>query len=303
MKEYIKYPISLDIAITELISIHYFEYTKDYKYPGESHDFWEIMYVDRGKVFVTCNQNEYLLPQGTLIFLPPDFFHTIKADEIAPSNVFIISFTEETSVLSYIKEQVIHLSSDMKKLISSIMQEGAFSFELPMSDRYQLSPKKNAPFGSQQLIKLRLEELIIQIIRKKFPAEQYIDLHVPSSKSQFDDQIAGQILQLLKKHIYGNLSLDTITDSLGYGKTYLSIIFRKVYGDSIMSYYTKLKIEEAKYLIRSNTMSISEISALLGFSSPQYFSKRFRQFVHMAPKQYTSSVKETFVSSAKESSS
>ena len=26
------------------------------------------------------------------------------------------------------------------------MQEGAFSFELPMSDRYQLSPKKNAPF-------------------------------------------------------------------------------------------------------------------------------------------------------------
>lgn len=67
-----------------------------------------------------------------------------------------------------------------------------------------------------------------------------------------------------------------------------------------MSYYTKLKIEEAKYLIRSNTMSISEISALLGFSSPQYFSKRFRQFVHMAPKQYTSSVKETFVSSAKD---
>ena len=101
MKEYIKYPISLDIAITELISIHYFEYTKDYKYPGESHDFWEIMYIHHGKVFVTCNQNEYLLPQGTLIFLPPDFFHTIKADEIAPSNVFIISFTEETSVLSY----------------------------------------------------------------------------------------------------------------------------------------------------------------------------------------------------------
>lgn len=300
MKEYIKHPILIEVEVSKLISIHYFEYTKNYKYPGESHDFWEIMYIDRGKVFITCNHNEYLLSQGKLIFLPPNFFHTIRADELSPSNVFIISFEATSSALACLGEQVFTLSTDMKKLIHSIVQEGELSFELPMPNRYCLYEKKESLFGSQQLVKLRLEELIIQIIRKKLSHGQNIHTNTMSVKSRFDDQIAERIMTLLKDHVYGSLSLKEITDTLGYGKTYLSTIFKKVYGMSIMTCYTKLKIDEAKYLIRGNTMSITEISSSLGFSSPQYFSKRFRQFVHLPPKQYEISIKETWISSTEE---
>lgn len=301
MKQYRKHPFLTEIEISELISIHYFEYTKDYKYPGESHDFWEIMYIDRGKVFITCNQNQYLLHQGRLIVLPPDSFHTIRADELSPSNVFIISFTARSSVLPLLREWVFTLSPEMKKLIHSIIQEGGLSFELPMPDRYCLCERKDAPFGSQQMVRLRLEELLIQAVRKRLSQEQDAGSDAAREKSRFDDQIAERVLKVLKEHIYGNLSMEEITDSLGYGKTYLSTVFKKVYGMSIMTCYTKLKMDEAKYLIRENTMSITEISSLLGFSSPQYFSKRFRQFAHMSPKQYEVSVKETWVSTARES--
>ena len=45
MKEdiYIRHPVRQDIQVSELVTIHYFEYGKDYKYLGESHDFWEII--------------------------------------------------------------------------------------------------------------------------------------------------------------------------------------------------------------------------------------------------------------------
>lgn len=291
---YIEHTIKKEVEITKLITIHYFEYTKDFKYHGESHNFWEIMYIDRGNAYVLCDGNDYLLTQGDMIFLPPDLFHSIRADDLHPSNVFIISFVANSELLPLLGEQVFKISNKMRGLIHSIIQEGELAFELPMPNRYCLQEKVNSLPGSQQLVKMRLEELIIQLFRKKVTHCGASQLQSSVTRSRFDNNIAAAIMDLLRKHTYGNLTIEEITQQLGYGKTYISTVFKKVYGVSIMTCYTELKIKEAKYLIRDHRMSIAEISEKLGFSSPQYFSKRFRQFVHMSPKQYESSIKENW---------
>lgn len=300
VKKYISHPVELAVEVETLITIHYFEYTKDYKYAGESHNFWEIMYLDRGSAYVTCGCQEQLLTQGKLILLPPDAFHTIQADTVHPSNVFIISFTASSSCLPVLSGRILSLSSDEKKLIHAIIQEAGDSFELPMADHHRLVEKQAAPLGSQQLVKLRLEELLIQLLRKE-TAQRHRQKPGPAApRSRYDQQIAARIAELLSAHIHENITIEEITASLGYGKTYLSAVFKSVYGTSIMSYYTRLKIDEAKYLIRDNTLSIAEISDLLGFSSPQYFATRFRQLVHMSPKQYERSVKASWSASSAE---
>lgn len=291
---YSKHKIKTVVEISELVTIHYFEYTKDYKYHGEQHDFWEIMYVDLGKAFVTCGDTEHLLSRGELIFLPPNLFHNIRADELRPSNVFIVSFNARSDVMPLLAGRVFMLSSEMRRLIRFIVQEGHLAFELPMRNHFCLQERDNSLFGCQQLIQLRLAELIIQIARQDLAQASDGQTGILSPKSRFDNQIAGAVMDLLKSHVCGNLTMQEITQSLGYGKTYLSAVFTRVYGMSIMSYYAQLKIEEAKYLIRENTMSVTEISELLGFSSPQHFSKRFRQLVQMSPKQYEASVKDAW---------
>ena len=47
---YIKTTLKREIAIDSIITIHYFEYMKDFVFHGESHDFWEFLYVDQGSV-------------------------------------------------------------------------------------------------------------------------------------------------------------------------------------------------------------------------------------------------------------
>lgn len=291
---YKKHKIKDVVEVSELVSIHYFEYSRDYKYHGEQHDFWEIMYVDVGKAIVTCGDVEHLLSRGELIFLPPNQFHNIRADELRPSNVFIISFEAKSDIMPLLAGRVFLLSSEIRRLIRSIVQEGHLAFELPMQDHCCLQERNDDLFGGQQMIQMRLEELIIQITRQELAQASDGRSDALPLKSRFDNQIAGAVMALLKYHIHGNLTIQEITQSLGYGKTYLSTVFARVYGMSIMSYYAQLKIEEAKYLIRENTMSVAEISELLGFSSPQHFSKRFRQLVKMSPKQYEASVKETW---------
>lgn len=290
---YIRHPVRQDIQISELVTIHYFEYGKDYKYPGESHGFWEIMYADRGSIMVRCGEANHVLSRGDLILLPPDHFHALHSDDTVPSNLFIISFTESSGVLAPLGGRVFRMTAPMKELIRSILREGKSAFVLPMpkAKRNQLQPRSDALFGGEQLVKLWLEQLLILLYRESFAPGAV------ETRARYDDDIAGRILTLLKENLHGQLTLSDITLTLGYGKTHLSNVFKRVYGQSIMEHYELLKIDEAKYLLRDGAMSISQISDHLGFSSPQYFSKRFSRVVKMSPRQYASSVHEDWATS------
>jgi len=294
-QSYVPHRLAIPVEVTELVTIHYFEYDKDYRFYGESHDFWELVYADRGTVISTCGEQEHLLSGGEMMLLPPNCFHTIRADHTKPANVFVLSFTERGGALDSLGGRVFRLSAAMKELIRAIIREGNASFVLPMSrlSRYRLHPNAQAPFGGEQLIRMRLEELLILLCRSDAAPESGC-----AAKARYDDDIAERVLALLKAQLYGHLSLSDITDALGYGKTYLSAVFKRVYGESIMEHYTRLKIDEAKYLLREGSMSVSQISDALGFSSPQYFSKRFSHLTKMSPRQYASSVRESWSSAA-----
>ena len=56
------------ISIEKLYSIHYFEYMSDFKFPGETHDFWEFVCVDKGEVSVTVGDRQFVLKRGEIAF-------------------------------------------------------------------------------------------------------------------------------------------------------------------------------------------------------------------------------------------
>ena len=58
-----------DVKIDSIITIHYFEYMSDYSFPGESHDFWEFLCVDKGEVEITADNRAYTLKKGEIFLL------------------------------------------------------------------------------------------------------------------------------------------------------------------------------------------------------------------------------------------
>lgn len=64
--------LNIDILITKLYTVHYFEYSKDYKFIGEAHDFWELVYVDKGDITAIAGDDEIALRQGDIIFHKPN---------------------------------------------------------------------------------------------------------------------------------------------------------------------------------------------------------------------------------------
>ena len=64
---YIKIRPKTLINISRIVTIHYYEFGPNFVFQGESHDFWEFNYIDKGQMVVTVGGNEYLLKSGELV--------------------------------------------------------------------------------------------------------------------------------------------------------------------------------------------------------------------------------------------
>jgi len=105
------------------------------------------------------------------------------------------------------------------------------------------------------------------------------------------DRLTEDITQLLGSNIYGKISVSDICRKLNFSRTYISARFKQTLGMTINEYMTKLKIEEAKTLIREEKHSISQISEMLCYDNPHYFSRVFKKVTNMSPREYKESVK------------
>ena len=107
---------------------------------------------------------------------------------------------------------------------------------------------------------------------------------------QNDRLITDSIIQTLTEHVFETITLDEVCSGVHFSKSYLKNIFKKNTGYSIMDYYSNLKIERAKILMKDDTLSVSRIAEQLGYSSIHYFSRAFKKKTGLSPTEYKSKI-------------
>ena len=90
----------------------------------------------------------------------------------------------------------------------------------------------------------------------------------------------------MKEHITERLSVSDICSILHYNKSYVFRQFKITTGYTLMSYFTKMKIDHAKRLLRETPMPIGQISDTLSFDDANYFSKTFKKLTGYTPSTY-----------------
>ncbi len=287
MKRYFKHKIDKVVSVSKLVTIHYFELTKDFDYPEEAHDFCELHYVDKGHVFCYSDDNKYELSQGDMLFYKPMTRHRLVADKVIDSNVCIISFECNLKVSEELQNTVFKLNNDEKHLFYVIYDEAGKSFEPTRFDPAirKMRVKSSNSLGSTQLIQISLEHLLINLLRRKSEIKSPLALSV---EKRYEDQTVNSVINYLNQNINGNVTLSELSEKIGYGTTFLCSRFKQVTGKSILRFFTELKIEHAKKMIRENkNFTISEISDTLGFCEPAYFCSVFKKITSMSPKEYS----------------
>jgi AraC-like DNA-binding protein/quercetin dioxygenase-like cupin family protein len=276
------------IIINKVITLHYFEYGKNFVFNGEQHDFWEFLYVDRGEIEVMADETRHVLKQGTIIFHKPNEFHSFYATKGKAPNLIVMTFDCHSTAMRRFANQVLHLEDEERNLLSQLVKEGENAFHFPF--QHPLTRHMDAPIGSEQLIKCYLEIFLVRLLRKEGLNESSKPLS-SAAKEKNVDETTRRIIRYLEERVDTYISLTEISNSLFLGKTQLKDTFKKNTGHTIMEYFAKMKIEQAKLLMREEALNFTEISQRLGFSSVHYFSKAFKKTTSMSPSEYARTVK------------
>lgn len=94
------------------------------------------------------------------------------------------------------------------------------------------------------------------------------------------------VRRYIDSHFKENITLSQLSNLVHINKYYLVHTFSREYGVSPISYLISRRLQESKYLLSRTNHSLSQISHMLGFSSPSYFSQSFRRAEKMSPLEY-----------------
>lgn len=83
-----------------------------------------------------------------------------------------------------------------------------------------------------------------------------------------------------------DLSLTTVAERVSVSPGYLSQLFKQTEGESCIEYLTKIRITQAKRLLKETTLKTYEIADRVGYGDPQYFSTCFKKMVGVPPTDY-----------------
>lgn len=98
--------------------------------------------------------------------------------------------------------------------------------------------------------------------------------------------IASQIDDFIRTHINTNLSVNTICKALGISKNRLYEISHQSFQMPIGEYIASARIEEAKQLLSTTNLPITQISSMVGINNYNYFTKFFKNSVGIPPLKY-----------------
>ena len=280
MRRYYNLEITKTVPITGLKTVERLILDKNFYYPVETHNFYEFVYVLAGNVFCEEGDKTIKLNAGNFKLIPLNRRHRYFTD--TKTEIFIICFKCNSGVLPAL-DTPIFLEHEEKALLNKLIDETERSFEFPFKERVIL--KKNAPIGSRQLTEILIEELLIILLRR-----QKENVLLVKNQTELQKNLVEDIVNILSDNVYNNISLDYICKKLYYSNTYLNSIFKKYKKTTIMRYYTLLKIEEGKNLLKKG-FSATDISDKLCFDNSNYFCKVFKKNTGLTPTKFKN---ETF---------
>ena len=99
-------------------------------------------------------------------------------------------------------------------------------------------------------------------------------------------RVLQRVLDRMKADLSAELDLNTLAAESGYSRSHFLRTFRAAMGYSPHQWLTRLRVEEARMMMRDKSRSLIDIALACGFSNHSHFSNTFRQLVGVPPSQY-----------------
>jgi AraC-like DNA-binding protein len=288
------------IHIESIVTVHYFQFARGYLFAGERHDFWEFVYMDKGSAEIGADGRRFLLAEGEAVFHRPGEFHTIWAGGDNPPDIVVFSFICRSQAIERFSGVCTSVDDDCKALIAQVIREARNSWENMLDTHYlQLVRRHDGVIGSEQIVRLSLEALLIGLLRSVGVGEAISGNSViravrPGTqlgRKEYLEGLAKEIESWISAHLDKKITIEGLGGRFNISATSLKKLFRQRMGGGVNEYLSVKRHEAAKRFIRDGRVSMKAIAEKCGYGSVYYFSRKFSLMEGMTPSEYARSVK------------
>lgn len=106
--------------------------------------------------------------------------------------------------------------------------------------------------------------------------------YIPSKNSE----LVKKSMLYISEHFNEPITLEDVASHVHLHPSYFSTMFKQSTGSSFKEYLNMVRIEESKRLLSNTDFSIIDIAVAVGFEDQSYFSKVFKKYTGLTPKQY-----------------
>lgn len=261
-QEYTHYHASL-IYITQA------KYGSDWASLKHFHHFTEIFFVTNGSGSFTVENQTFPISKNDMIIVSPHIYHHEDSSlegalEYIALGVDDFTLIHDNKEIPYFLQKFNHYKDDIEIYLNNILKES-----------------QNKEYGYQNICQSLLNIILSKIIRhSKYTLDITHNQTVPLNREAY------QIKDYIDNNYCENITLDLLAQITNLNKYYISHIFKDTLGISPINYLIQKRLNVCKSLLKTSSLSISEISEAVGFSSQSYFTQTFKRYTDLTPNQY-----------------
>ena len=254
--------------------------------PWHWHEEIEIVLAVEGDTLVLCDEAEFLLHAGEMIFVNTNVLHKLKRGQKGvPCRINSLLFTPE--FISGFPQSIIQQRYIAPLVRCAQLSEVLLLPSVPWQDeaiahfRRAFEAFNSDQFGFEIIVQVELMYLLLVLL------ENQQDRICETALTQNKDAIRiKQMLGYIHEHYAEPLTVSQIAAASAISESECYRCFRKVLDTSPIDYLLQYRIRAAAGMLSGSDRSISDICFATGFNSPSYFAKVFRQELLMSPRKY-----------------
>ena len=268
------HPVLPNIQIRNILGYYYRIRTPGYRFKGESHQFFEMTYVDTGTLYTVVDGETYKLEEKQMIIYGPGQYHSQYTNEDQAVSYVTIMFNMDNLAdtgsdcwYDVLINRVFPYHKKTYTLIKTLVQES--SMGIPYLD---------------SLMHCLLTEIVIRLLQSQYVASSSYTASIV--RQNYQDELFDRIHAYIEENICEPLTIAEICQQFSLSRSSLQLLFKNAVNQSPKKYISDMKLEKSCQMLRENKYTISEISLKLGYSSIHYFSNAFNQKYHISPSEY-----------------
>ena len=254
-------------------------------YPVRSHwhFYMEILYMLEGSAQITSDNQELQLNPHEMIVFHPQSVHMIRSKE--PVRFIGLKFdlnAIESSTSQALKFRNIFRCARDNHMSTLFSKSQCQKMGVPEIFERCFHEMEQKEYGFNQLIRAKINELLLEIIRAWNNKGFVID----NTSYTPDDYDIYTITEFIDKNLHTNIQVPEIAKACNMSYSYFAKKFPAVYGKTCKEYIEEMRLYKVEEYLLFTDFDLNYIAQETGFSDCSHMIKSFKKLRGVTPKKY-----------------